>query len=271
MKCATRVVVRDVPTSMEPAFSLRSANGALTDVVLLSQQQAESAWKIAADRSKGLLLTSSDFYADNLRVTLQTVGFPDFEFEITPGDRFAIRGNGIVTRITRSILNCAATQPIHHPKLSILKIADAGPVSPARLGPKLSWRDTGVAMAPEDGTFHLAATWDLTLPPDAWQVDNLFLTIHYDGDVARLTSGGKLLADNFYNGTPWTVGLNRFRRQIAEHGLRLQILPRRRDAPVYIESGDASAAKEQTGQILNLGDIDLLAEYQLKFNLSPVN
>jgi len=37
----------------------------------------------------------------------------------------------------------------------------------------------------------------------------ILLRITYKGDVARLYANGKLLNDNFYNGTPWMVGLDR--------------------------------------------------------------
>jgi len=91
--------------------------------------------------------------------------------------------------------------------------------------------------------------------------------IHYDGDVARLKSGDKLLVDNFFNGTPWTIGLNRFRQQIAEHGLQLEILPRRKDAPIYIERAAAAEDKDST-QVVNLSGIEVLPEYQVSFRLS---
>jgi hypothetical protein len=75
--------------------------------------------------------------------------------------------------------------------------------------------------------------------------------------------------DNFFNGTPWTIGLNRFRQQIAEHGLQLEILPRRKDAPIYIENDAAAGAEDKhSTQFVSLRRIDVLPKYQVSFQLS---
>ncbi|HEY5212041.1 MAG TPA: hypothetical protein VIJ38_03370, partial [Acidobacteriaceae bacterium] len=49
-----------------------------------------------------------------------------------------------------------------------------------------------------------------------------------EGDIARISSSGKLLDDNFYNGTPWTIGLKRFFHSGAVKTLDLAILPLRK-------------------------------------------
>jgi hypothetical protein len=266
---ATQVVVSAMSNSILPAFSVNNVEGTRTKIVLLSQEQAERFWKISADGKQGAVVTASDFYADASIVTLQSVGDPNFTFQITPSGQFSLHGDKIQSRETGSAQTFELTQPALHPKLSIRKVADAKVVPPVNLGPKLPWRTRGVAVAPEDAAFDNAAKWDLTLSPDAWKADNLFLVIHYDGDVARLKSGDKLLVDNFFNGTPWTIGLNRFRQQIAEHGLQLEILPRREDAPIYIENHAAAAADDKDStQVVNLSGIDVLPEYQVSFQLS---
>ncbi|HEY5212124.1 MAG TPA: hypothetical protein VIJ38_03790 [Acidobacteriaceae bacterium] len=49
-----------------------------------------------------------------------------------------------------------------------------------------------------------------------------------DGDIARISSRGKLLDDNFYDGTPWTIGLKRFLKSGAVKTLHLAIVPLRK-------------------------------------------
>jgi hypothetical protein len=251
-----------------PAFSVKDAKGELTQVVLLSPEQAEQFWKISADRKEGAVVTASDFYADASSVILQSVGSPNFSFQVMPPDQFSVRGDESQLRRPGSTQEYELTRPRLYPKLGIRKVADAKDVAPVRLGPKSPWRTGGVAVAPDDSSLNNAAKWDLTLSPDTWKTDNVFLVIHYNGDIARLKSGDKLLVDNFFNGTPWTVGLNRFHRQIAEHGLQLEILPRRKDAPIYIENGNAKTDDKDPGQIVNLGGIDLLPQYQISFRVS---
>jgi hypothetical protein len=46
--------------------------------------------------------------------------------------------------------------------------------------------------------------------------------------------GGRLIADDFYYGRPWEIGLKRFAPEISRDGLALQFLPLRADAPVYL-------------------------------------
>lgn len=40
--------------------------------------------------------------------------------------------------------------------------------------------------------------------------DNTYINIEYGGNTARMYADGKFIADSFYNGTDWEVGLNRF-------------------------------------------------------------
>jgi hypothetical protein len=72
------------------------------------------------------------------------------------------------------------------------------------------------------------------------QVDNAnpLLRIRYVGDVARLTLNGKLIADNFYAGREFDLGLKRYGQEILNGDLRLELLPLRKDAPIYIEPKD---------------------------------
>ena len=82
------------------------------------------------------------------------------------------------------------------------------------------------------------------------------------GDVARLSAGGKLLEDDFYNGLRWRVGLKRFDGDRAGKSLRLQILPLRSDAPLFIEK-KYWPAFPQSGQVDELKLLKLNPEYQL--------
>jgi beta-galactosidase len=153
-----------------------------------------------------------------------------------------------------------------HPSIKANQIAQASAAPPVKLGPSVSWRSTGVAMAPESSEFNRSAKWSISLSPGSWNgVENLWLDIDYDGDVARLSSGGKLLVDNFYNGQVWHVGLNRFREQIAREGLELAILPRRRDAPIFLETTDST----QADQILELRGVTVRPEYEFRLMLPP--
>ena len=97
-----------------------------------------------------------------------------------------------------------------------------------------------VAEEPSDADFKKAAVYQLNLSPEMLQGRNL-LKIQYRGDCARLYCDGKLVADNFYNGRPFLMGLWRLPADCQK--LELRILPLQKDMPVYFPR-EADVTKE---------------------------
>jgi hypothetical protein len=114
-------------------------------------------------------------------------------------------------------------------KVELLK-----PAGPPREIP-MSAGKSHIAIAPTDGDFTNAAVWKIKLPSSLDLNRQPLLRIHYVGDVARLTLNGKLLDDDFYSGRNFEIGLNRYAPEILNGDLRLQILPLRKDAPIFFE------------------------------------
>ena len=266
---AGAIFVTGLAPSLSAAIIARAPHGAMTRVVLLSQHDAENAWKLNIG-SQHLMITSAQFFANADDITLQRVGNPEFNFTVTPPIAIAPTATASVGEVPASTdaSNFHVALPKLDPRIDVEKLREAGTVPPVALGPSFSWRPHGVAMAPGDQEFALAAAWKLGIPKTGWKnVSNLFLVVHYDGDVARLTSGGHLLDDNFYNGKPWYVGLARFEQQIAKDGLVLQILPRPEDAPIFLEKHYRDSAKI-SGQIMQLKSVQLIPQYQLQLHFS---
>jgi hypothetical protein len=152
--------------------------------------------------------------------------------------------------------------------LKYSQVQAAGNAPPVKAGPAPSWRPRGVAQAPAEEAFLQAATWSFTLPAGAMdQLSELFLDVDYQGDVARLKAGNKLLTDDFYDGHPWFIGLGRFLRPRTATTFDLSILPLREDAPVYFELPKALNFPP-CGQIDRLDNMKLVPEYQLILNSS---
>ena len=115
-----------------------------------------------------------------------------------------------------------------------------------------------LALAPNDADFTNAAIWKIKLPAGLDFNLHPLLRIHYVGDVARLTLNGRLIADNFYAGREFDLGLNRYATEVGSGDLRLEILPLRQDAPIFLEpkarpdfAGRDSLLKLQTVEIVN--------------------
>jgi hypothetical protein len=108
------------------------------------------------------------------------------------------------------------------------------PAGPAREIPMSSGK-SHIASAPTDDDFTNAAVWKIHVPAKIDFQKDLLLRIRYVGDVARLTLNGKLIEDNFYSGREFDLGLNRYTPDIFIGDLRLEILPLRKDAPIFLE------------------------------------
>ncbi len=78
----------------------------------------------------------------------------------------------------------------------------------------------------------LFATYEVDITYPAVDFSDAFLKIDYSGDEARLYLDGKRVADCFYTGKTWSVGLKRFG---FPKTLTLAIEPLAEDARVYLE------------------------------------
>jgi hypothetical protein len=127
----------------------------------------------------------------------------------------------------------------------------------------LSSDKSHVAIAPTDADFTNAAVWKINLPAKLDLSQNPILRIHYVGDVARLTLNGRLIDDNFYSGRTFDLGLKRYAPEILTGDLRLEILPLRKDAPIFFEPKDKpDFGTNET--LLKLLSAEIVSESNLK-------
>ncbi len=99
-------------------------------------------------------------------------------------------------------------------------------IKPAGVLREIPIKPRGNALEPTDADFDNAAVYRIKLPPVGLALTrDRMLRLHYVGDVARLYLDGKLLGDNFYNGTTFDLGLQRFGNAIYQGELVLKILP----------------------------------------------
>jgi len=87
---------------------------------------------------------------------------------------------------------------------------------------------------------------------------DVYLTIDFEGSLANLFMDGKLVADWFYTGLPWNVGLKRFRNDLSGKELTLQVKPLKKDAPIYVEI----PPKYVKGIACNLFSVSLISEFE---------
>jgi hypothetical protein len=140
------------------------------------------------------------------------------------GQIFAGNADSVFTRFSPETPERATTAPVAE------LVQPAGPAREIPNGPIRN----PVAAAPEDTDFEQVAIWRVKLPPNLDLDNDPLLRLHYVGDVARVKLGGKLINDDFYNGQPFEIGLRRYAPQILTDELRVEILPLRKDAPIYL-------------------------------------
>ncbi|KOU61711.1 glycosyl hydrolase family 35 [Streptomyces sp. MMG1533] len=107
-------------------------------------------------------------------------------------------------------------------------------VRPAGPAPETATGVQGRASAPADKYFDtVAAEYRVDVPDDL--PPGTLLRLHWTGDVGRAYVGDTLVADQFFSGRGWDIGLDRLPAgALRADGLRLRVLPLHADAPVYV-------------------------------------
>jgi hypothetical protein len=128
------------------------------------------------------------------------------------------------------------------------KVREAGPARTIGMGQAF------VAEQPSEADFEAAAVWSVSIP-DCPDPDDWFVEIDYDGDVARVCADGRLVEDNFWNGRKMLVRVS----DLVGKEVQLQILPLRKDAPIYLQAEQRAVLDAAPGDtLLSLKDIRLI-------------
>jgi beta-galactosidase len=264
VRAGSSIRVKPASHGSDADIEVVGADGSRARILLLTHDEAESATIARIDGSDHLLLSPSDVFLDgnilHLRSTdrhaLHFRAFPSLTAAATSGAKRNIQTHGLWTDFS-----------FDPPQASIAwklqKIRDALPVATVKLGSFVDWRNGKVAQAPDSSAFAAAAEWKITIAqPLPTGISNLWLKLDYIGDVGRLYIGDRLVDDDFFNGSTWQIGLKRFLPEVIHSGMRVQILPLRADAPIYLDSS-IRRNLPRNGQIAAIGQPVLEPEYEI--------
>ncbi len=234
-------------------------------LLLLSREQAENTWRVPGRSSP--VLTTAQFYADKDTVTLQSNGDPDISFSVFAGETTPTSSAPLQSSETSRLLKTYTAHLVaQHLQASLVPLSPGSPRDPLQLGPPFSWRQQPIPMAPDEHAFQHASVWTLNLPgslPPA--LSDVRLLLHYSGDVARLSAGGRLIDDDFWNGKPWELSLKDLQIEGVHQQAQLQVLPWPTNPPMYLEAAlghNASEAPEKPVLVL-------VPQFQLRLHLAP--
>jgi hypothetical protein len=253
------VYVNRIEPGAQVAIRVRQSNGAMVRIIVLSQKQALNTWKAKVAGRERLILSPAQLYFENDQVHLSAMEVAQLRVGIFPApDRAA---SGFVRNGQDGIFQiyAARTKPANA-VARIHKIRGAADDPPLKMGNE-------VAIVPDDSAFDTAPTWAIKVPCVEPSAARVFLRITYEGDIARLYVDGKLFTDNFYNGTPWMLALDRIPCPLWDR-LELKILPLHNQAPIYLPAG-SRPAPSPSGEIANVREVQTVREYQAVFSAGP--
>jgi hypothetical protein len=257
-------------TAQGPAFDASTtgrplvftAGGKTTNVLVLSHEASLRLWRGTLAGKDRLFITSpgASMTTDNTTIRLTHEGdngaplsvsvYPAIE-DLTPTGtanlRMQKKTDGLFTTFATSL--AAAPKPT----ATLQQTQQAGPLRSIKMGSER------VAEQPTDEDFAgpQPAVFKVQLPATLGQLPpgtRALLRLHYAGDVARVYAGDKLLTDNYYNGTPFDLGLWRLPPGTTE--LTVKILPLQKDAPIYLadrpdfKAGNSIATLDQAECVL---------------------
>ena len=254
---AGQVHIDGIKPGSDVAFSLKSRTGQRARIVVLTREQATHCFRLRLGGSEHVFISSASLFSGGERLRVRARDVRDLSFSAFP----TLKGLGVGVQIREAGEDgifrryAAAVAPKVVP-VRLEKLRSASPLGPPQMGQE-------VVLAPTDADFDHAAQWRVVLPPKALDgLSDLFLKIDYIGDVARLYAGERFLDDNFYNGTAWEVGLKRVGSEDLERGLKLEVLPLRENAPVYLPA-DAWPPFPPSGETAGIRTISASPEYEV--------
>jgi len=251
---SAHVYVDDVEPATQTAIRVRKPGHPEIQIVLLSRESALNAWKARLAGHERLILAGADVYFTSGGVHLSSVDPAQVQFEVLPQLHHPPAGF-VASGVSSLFAKYQAHMKEEKLRPTIEKLRDAAARPPVRMGKE-------VAEAPDAEAFDGAAEWAIQIPAiTSPSIKKVYLRITYLGDVARIYADGKLMTDDFFKGAPWEIALQRLQGQEADPVLKIQILPMRKDAPIYLPSRSLISFPT-SGQVAELQEVEIIPEYQ---------
>ncbi|WP_114790761.1 beta-galactosidase [Niabella yanshanensis] len=217
-------------------------DGKKTRVLVVDKERALKAYTIAVNGKKSLLFSNAIVLQNENNFELLSDSANNFHIDIYPKTTAVLKapaGNLKVIKENPTFSSWHITLPAFEPKLSFREISS---------------RKTAVAL-PQ------------ALPAG---INDIYLQVNYKGDTGMDFVNGELVADNFYNGLPWQVGLRKFlSAPVTPKEMVFYFRPMQKDAtylqdlepyPGYVP--DFGKANEY----LKVDSISLIPQYKITIN-----
>lgn len=196
-----------VQPGMDSVVRVASRTGAKVAICTLTRAQALDLWKAPVWGRDRVIISDSAVLATDGYAKLQKTGSSEMSLRVFPGVAEGLRTPYGV---------CDSERDGVFQRYS-LRVPDAN------IDLRVEY------VRPNKAVVHIS-------PESFAGVDDVLLRIDYRGDVASAMIDGKLINDNFNNGTTWEIGLKRFLPEVAEKPIYFYVTPLRKGRTVIADS-----------------------------------
>jgi hypothetical protein len=208
------------------------------DVLVLGPDRAARTWVLDRGGRRTLLVADDDLWtAADGSLTARTTG-------TTPGA--VERWEPTSGRFVR------LAGPGAEPRSGACAVVAERP--PGEVPASYGGTSTRGAAPSHDLVRRMGAAWTVELP--AWTAEpgaDAVIDLEWAGDVALVEVDGTVVADRFWDGTPWRLDLGTLGRLPAE--IRLVVLPLHPDNPVWLPAAAEARRRGTGGQLAALDAI----------------
>ncbi|GAA2422971.1 beta-galactosidase [Streptomyces coeruleofuscus] len=234
-----RVLVSGVRPGTDALVEVDAADGSRVGLLVLDAGTARTVYRGDAWGAERLVLCGDGVVFDGDEVRLHSpAAEPSFAVLPAPdavpvvaGARVRAVADGVFTRYT------IGAAPLADTAVPVTLVRPAGPAPEPVTGVQ------GRASVPADKYVETAAAeYHVDVPEDLLRAPaGVLLRLRWTGDLARAYVGDVLVADQFYSGRVWDIGLDRLPvEEVRARGLRMRVLPLAAEAPVHVpgQAGD---------------------------------
>ncbi|MEF9907542.1 beta-galactosidase [Streptomyces sp. P9-A2] len=244
-----RILITGLRPGTDALVRVTTADGGHVGLLVLDAATARTAYRGVAWGAERLVLCAGGVVFDHDEVRVHsTAAEPSFAVlpaperpPVTAGRPLRTTTDGVFTRCTLP----GRRQDGDARSAAVTLVRPAGPAPGTVTGP------LGRASAPADKHFDtVAAEYRVDVPEELLDGGTgVLLRVRWTGDVARAYVGDVLVADQFFSGRVWDLGLGRLPAEaLRTDGLRLRLLSLPVGAPVHLplRAGEAVPAAAVT-------------------------
>ncbi|WP_328875637.1 beta-galactosidase [Streptomyces sp. NBC_00287] len=228
-----RVLVTGLRPGTDALVEVGTADGGRVGVLVLDAATARCVYRGEAWGVERLVLCADGVVFDRGDVRVHSpAARPSFAVLAAPERDPVVEGTAVTGTAYGVFTRYALDVPDALGDVHLTQVRPAGPAPEPVAGV------LGRASAPADKYFEsVAAEYRVEVPDDLPTGTVLRLT--WTGDVGRAYVGDRLVADQFFSGRVWDIGVDR----LPAGALRLRVLPLHPDAPVYLPGRAAVDAR----------------------------